>query len=106
MTPIRQAKRPEKAIERDIIGALRDMGFAVTKFSQPRPSMITCGTPDLYASHPRGSLRVWLEVKRPGQEPTLMQRLWHEAERAAGGAVWVVRSVDDVLDQLRILGWL
>lgn len=94
----------EKHIEADIIGALRTMGFAVTKTSQPRPSMLTRGVPDLYAAHPRWGLRLWIEVKRPGEKPTLHQVAWHRSERLAGGTVLVADSVGAVVEALRKMG--
>lgn len=97
-------KRLEKAIEADIIRAMQDLGFAVTKTSQPRPSMITRGVPDLYAAHPLWRIRIWIEVKRPGGKTTAYQDLWHETERAAGGSVVVARSVGDVLDAIAEMG--
>jgi hypothetical protein len=94
----------EKAIEANIIRALRTLGFAVTKTSQPRASMISRGVPDLYACHPVWQIRFWCEVKRPGQRPTAHQLAWHAAERAAGGTVVVATSVADVLLELGRLG--
>jgi hypothetical protein len=99
MTP-----RSEKSIEADIIRALRDMGFLVTKTSQPRPSMITRGVPDLFAAHPRWGLQLWVEVKRADGQPTAHQRAWHATVRMAGGNVLVARSVADVVTELGRLG--
>ena len=94
----------EKRVEADIIGALRTLGFAVTKTSQPRPSMLTIGVPDLYAAHPRWGLRLWIEVKRPGGKPTAQQVAWHRCERLAGGTVLVLDSVAAMLAELKRLG--
>lgn len=97
-------RRTEKQIEADIIRALRTLGFAVTKTSQPRPSMITRGVPDLYVRSEKYRVRVWLEVKTPVGQLSPYQVAWHESERAAGGDVVVVRSVSDVLAVLKERG--
>lgn len=102
--PPRTRQHPEKAIEADLITALRRMGFRVTKTSQPRASMVTPGIPDLYAVHPAWGLRVWVEVKAPGGKVSHAQAVWHEGERAAGGTVLVIRSVGELVEELRALG--
>lgn len=101
--PRRQLR--EKGVERDVIGALETMGFNVTKTSRPGKSNgMTPGIPDLYASHPRWQLRLWVEVKAGDNTPSLHQRAWHANERAAGGTVLVVWSVSDLLVGLTDLG--
>lgn len=98
-------RRPlEKHVEADIIKALDNMGFAVTKTSQPRPSMLTLGIPDLYAAHPVWGIRCWIEVKRPGGKTSAHQEAWHAAERAAGGTVFVADGVRSLLHELKALG--
>lgn len=97
-------QRKEKAIEAEIIDNLRTLGFLVTKTSQPRPSLITRGVPDLYAAHPKWAVRFWIEVKRPGNVPSAYQTAWHQTERAAGGSVVVAHSTAEVLDHIRSLG--
>lgn len=101
---MRTKPRLEKHIEAEIIYNLRTLGFMVTKTSQPRPSMLTRGIPDLYAAHPKWGVRFWIEVKRPGKAPSVWQRVWHQIERDAGGSVIVATSTGDVLDHLRGLG--
>lgn len=97
-------KRLEKHIEADIIGALQRLGFAVTKTSQPRPSMITRGVPDLFAMHPTWKISTWLEVKTATGEPSAHQRFWHTIASSAGVNVAVVRSVEDTITELKRLG--
>lgn len=49
------------------------------------------GTPDVYCC--AGGHHVWLEFKRPGGgRAEESQKVWHNALRAAGGEVWVVRD--------------
>jgi hypothetical protein len=97
-------RRPEKAIEAEFIRNLHALGFQVTKTSQPRPSMITRGIPDLYASHPRWGIRLWIEVKAGSNQPSPHQIAWHKAEREAGGNVVTARSWSEVQDELVRLG--
>lgn len=103
-------RAPEKRLESSIIKALWKLGFRVTKTSQPRPSMITIGVPDLYASHGRYGVRLWIEVKaahrkREAREGLSIEQLqWIRDERAAGGNAMVAYSVEDVLQELKRLG--
>lgn len=98
--------RSEKQVEADIIEALQTLGFSVVKLSQAqRPVGMTEGTPDIYARHLAWQLRVWVEVKRPrGGRVSLAQLAWHAAERAAGGAVVVARTVGELVKELKALG--
>lgn len=90
-----QVSRLEKEIQREVIKVLRLHGYEVDDMTQPRATMMPLGLPDLRAVSVRHKDRFWLEVKRPGEEPTDYQRDWHERETAAGGAVYVVRSAHD-----------
>ena len=94
----------EKELEASIIAALRSLGCHVTKFSQPRATKQTEGIPDLYARHAAWGIRLWLEVKTHRGRVRPAQAAWHEAERAAGGTVVVVRSPSDAVEALRGLG--
>jgi len=84
--------RSEKEIQSDIRRLLELHGYQVDDMSQPRRSMMPVGLPDLRARHVKREERFWVEVKRPGNAPTSAQREWHEAEREAGGEVYVVTS--------------
>lgn len=97
-------RRREKEIEAEMITNLRDLGFKVSKTSQQRASKVTVGIPDLYASHARWQIRLWIEVKAGDNRPSLEQQLWHEAERAAGGTVLVAWNWRDVTAELLRLG--
>ena len=37
---------------------------------------------------------LWVEYKKPGEEPTKAQLEWHEQERARGGLVVVIDSIE------------
>lgn len=104
--PRRAAPRgaPEKEVEHAVDQALLQLGFDVTRISQARESNQTPGIPDRYARHPRWGLRVWIEVKAGRNTLSRYQKAWHAAERAAGGHVLTVWSVEDLLIGLRALG--
>ncbi|MEM6327433.1 MAG: VRR-NUC domain-containing protein [Bacteroidota bacterium] len=87
----------EKQIQRDIIRALRSLGFQVDDMSQPRASMMPVGLPDLRVRHIHWKIRGWMEVKTPNGRVTPGQEQWHETERMAGGTVAVVHSVEEAL---------
>lgn len=70
-------RQPEKKIEAEIIAGMQTLGFAVTKTSQPRPSMMTRGVPDLYVQHPLWKIRLWIEVKTPTGKLSQHQVAWH-----------------------------
>lgn len=93
----------EKVIAGEIKRALEQIGFFVSSTQQRRPSEQTEGIPDLYASHAAWQLRVWIEVKRPGEKPSKVQREWHEKERAAGGTVLIATSAAHVLELIGML---
>lgn len=107
---LRKRDTPEKRVESAIIRNLKKLGFRVTKTSQPRPSMITLGVPDLYVSHWRWKVRLWIEVKAPSRRTekngglTTDQVQWARDERAAGGDVMVAYSMDDVVEALKLRG--
>lgn len=94
----------EKAVQAGVVRALRAMGFVVNDMSQPRATKQAPGVPDLYAQHPAWGIRLWVEVKAARGRVRHAQQRWHEAERAAGGAVVVARSAADLLAPLRALG--
>ena len=110
LTIKRRRNQPEKRVERATINALRTLGFRVTKTSQPRRTMMTTGVPDLYASHTRYRLRVWIEVKHEGRRREKHgglspdQLAWIRDEREAGGLVIVAYSLADVVAELKKMG--
>ena len=93
----------ESEISGQIVNALRSIGCDVSSTQQRRRSQQTEGMPDLYATHAAWNVRAWIEVKRPGEEPSDVQKEWHAAERAAGGIVLVVTSAADALSQFGAL---
>ena len=59
--------------------------------------MAPAGTPDLVGYLAPSGRFVGLEVKKPGERPTEIQKRAGEAIRAAGGIFAVVTSVSDAL---------
>ncbi len=94
----------EKDVEQDIDAELVRLGFDVTRLSQPRRSMQTEGIPDRYARHVAKRMRLWIEVKQPGGTVSADQKRWHKTERAAGGDVITVWSVQDLHEELEARG--
>jgi hypothetical protein len=55
---------------------------------------LLAGVPDLWLGY-KGKT-YFMEVKRPGENPTTKQKLIHKALNRCGFTVYVVRSVEDV----------
>ena len=83
----------ESRIQSNIIKALRERGCYVVKVS-----VADAGTPDIFVCH--GGRFLAMEVKKPGQYPTAIQRHRIAQIQAAGGVATVVRSVEDALASL------
>ena len=100
----------ESAIQRDIIACAEAMGAKVYRMNAGRVRvrngwMRLCedGTPDLLTVWPHG-VSLWVEVKRPGEEPTDAQRSRHRELRALGHAVAVCESTEqfvEAMDEVR-----
>lgn len=91
----------EKQIAGEIVTALRMVGFDVSSTQQSRASRQTEGMPDLHISHAAwGIAGWWIEVKRPGERPSKVQREWHERHRAAGGVVIVATSAEEAVEEI------
>jgi len=105
-----RAKRAhtETAISRSIRRALAAKGcrciriqsgiLRVQSGSAGRSYFVHCaepGTPDLLVI--RAGVYTWLEVKRPGEEPTPEQCAWHLWARKQGLRVAVVHSIAEAL---------
>jgi hypothetical protein len=91
-------RRPEKAIQRDVVGLYRSVGAQVWDTSQPFRALITPGLPDLWVViRARGyrarvlkhqSIAFWHETKRPGAKLSPAQKRFKEEAAACG--LWVV----------------
>ena len=89
----------ESSIQKKIKTFLELRGFKVYKINDRFRS----GIPDLYAI--RAGKSIWIEVKRPGEQPTKLQQYEIDQLRDAGAAVTVARSVEDVQTWLPCLGF-
>ena len=97
-------RAPEKRVQAAVKRALTTLGFGVSDLSQPRASMVTPGIPDLYVTHGRWGLALWIEVKAGKNDLSPAQRAWHREAEAAGATVLTVWSVDDLVAGLKGLG--
>lgn len=80
--------RSEKAITRAIMDDLRGMGFWVVKIHGGAYQM--AGLPDVLAI--KNGRAFWIEVKKPGEKPTLIQQKRLRDLQAAGCVVGVATS--------------
>jgi hypothetical protein len=103
--------QPESKLSRDIMNELRARGvFCFKVHGGPTmmaglPDIIACVPVDLGDHMASVGLFIGFETKTPsGKEPTAIQHRVHDKIRAAHGAVYVVRSVQDAVDALTALG--
>lgn len=94
----------ESAIQRSITDMAVAHGYKVYRLNsggrRGRVRLLEDGTPDLLIVLRKGR-SLWIEVKRPDEEPTVVQRLRHRELRNLGHAVAVCHSVPDFLAALR-----
>src|SRR5262245_40877249 len=64
----------EKHVEASCDSLMRQMGWDVVRFSQPRNTMQTAGIPDRKYYHLGRRRTIWFECKRPGGEQSRAQR--------------------------------
>lgn len=92
-----QRKAPlEKTIVANVMAQGRALGYWVTKFHGNAYSM--AGVPDVLAI--KDGRAYWMEVKRPGEEPTRIQLHRMRELKAAGCPVAVVTSAAEARDFL------
>ena len=100
----------EAHLQADARKLLELVGWTVTDTSVRRSGpgrggfTVQPGIPDQYLQHTTHGHRVWVEYKLPGGKPRPEQVEWHEAERLAGGAVYVVQQLQDVADLCYLYG--
>lgn len=97
----------ETAIQKEIMQTARAMGHKCYRINSGRAKtkggyvhLAEMGTPDLFVIM-SGGRSLWVEVKKPGEEPTVVQRLRHRELRNMGHAVTVARSVEDFIEAVR-----
>lgn len=87
----------ERAIEEYLLNQCRAHRLLCLKFTSPARG----GVPDRIVIGPSGT--VFVEVKRPGEEPAKRQRIMHAKMRRHGARVYVVddrAGVDSLIDAL------
>ena len=84
----------ESKVEAEIRKYAKSRGWWVAKFVSPGLR----GVPDRIFI--RNGVTVFLEVKRPGEEPTLQQRKRHTDMRQYGARVYWVDSLADAMEVL------
>jgi Holliday junction resolvase len=82
---------PERTIVAKVIAVAKSLGFWVTKIHGN--AFTLAGTPDVLAI--RDGRAYWMEVKRPGEQPTKIQQHRMRELEAAGCRVTVVYSASD-----------
>ena len=85
-----QKPKSEARIQREIIEALKDSGWLVTKLQ----SASTNGWPDLIAI--KGGKVVFIEVKRPEGNLSPVQVIRHKMLKAKGAEVYVMYNALEV----------
>lgn len=80
----------ESTIQEQIKRELVKKGWIVTKLIQTT----TNGIPDLLAM--KNGTAIFIEVKRPGQKPTELQKYRHKELRENGFIVLVITSVEEL----------
>ena len=89
----------EKEIEQKLVREVRRNGGISPKFVSPGMR----GMPDRLVLMPKGRV-YFVELKRPGAEPGPLQTARHEMLRGMGFRVYVVDSIEkvmEVIDEIR-----
>lgn len=96
MEPMKQPKKYERDIQKEIINflKLRDWDVSVT-----HGTSLMVGFPDLYVVHASFGAR-WVEVKRPGGKLTNSQRIKFTRWAACNIGVWVMEAANEFNYQL------
>jgi hypothetical protein len=93
-----EVPKTETEIQSEITKYLEKNGFRVYRMNSGRVGGVRLhptGTPDLLAM--RRGISIWIEVKKPGEEPTGDQKRIHKELRADGFKVYVVCSLEELL---------
>lgn len=80
----------ERDVERALVRRVKQLGGMAEKFTSPGKRSV----PDRLVTLPGGRL-IFVELKRPGQEPTGKQHKDHERRRAFGCDVRVIDNLED-----------
>ena len=89
--PERKGFMKEKALERMLVRAVKNMGGLALKFVSPGMA----GVPDRLVLFPGGSI-CFVELKAPGEMPRPLQRLRHKQLQDLGFRVYVIDSKEKI----------
>lgn len=81
----------EKAIEQALIKKVQSLNGLCEKFTSPGKRSV----PDRIVTLPKGRV-IFVELKAPGKEPTVLQRRDHAKRRMLGCDVRVISSIEEV----------
>lgn len=90
--------KTETEIQKEIMDYLTLHGWEVYRMNsgtRAGTKLHKPGTPDLMIQ--KNGTTIWIEVKRPGEKPSVIQKKRHEEIRANGFKVFVVTSLDELL---------
>lgn len=94
-----KGKTPESLLKEVCITWLRLNGWLTYAwFQQGMVPKSLQGMPDRIAV--KNGRHVWIEFKRPGKNPSPMQKVRHAELRAAGATVLVVHTLDELTEQI------
>lgn len=95
----------ETEIQKQIIVVARQLGYKAYRMNaggRRNYHGAEDGTPDLLVLMP-GGRSLWVEVKRPKEQPKPNQRERHKELRALGHAVCVCHSAEEFVESVREL---
>jgi hypothetical protein len=99
---LRDAYKPkESEIRKEIQRYLDAKG--IYNWRQWQGQFSVRGCPDIIGILPAGGRILGIEVKRPGNQPTIAQLAFMEAIRKSGGVAFVATSIEDVESQLEVV---
>ena len=81
----------EKLIEAALVKKVKELGGLCEKHVSPN----LAGVPDRIVTLPGGRI-IWVELKAPGKEPTVIQLRDHAKRRKLGCEVMVIDSLEAV----------
>jgi len=81
-----------------------DLSWTVERYEQRRRTKITEGLPDRRYVQRARALRIWVELKAPGEKLSMEQHAWLLSELVAGALATVIDDDAQLQALFRILG--
>jgi Holliday junction resolvase len=89
----------ETELQRSILDYLKARGICAWRansgYVRKNIKLAPPGTPDIIGYTAQGTF-FGIEVKKPGCEPSKIQKQWHDQARAAGCHIYVATSVEEL----------